>query len=402
MAVWIVALLGFWLASGTAGPTLAALLGGRWPTFPVFAALWAVVAIASAALLIRQRVRVGLVLRSNPAYWGLLALAALSVVWSVDPLWTARNAATLTGTFVVGVVFAACVPVRQGLVLIQAGLGTLVLLGAAVALFLPELGVQDDLAWRGLFAQKNWLGNAAALWVVIVSALAVFGESRTRVLTWVLCAALGGWVLWRSASVSALFGGLSGVGVVVALRLIQVGWLRPWQFPVIGLLLIGVVLFEYPRLVALFGRDPLLTGRVDMWRTLWPIMLDQVWLGYGYDAYLRAEGVPERLGRWREFFLAGADTHNGFVRVQLDVGIAGLALAVALFAHLAVRTVGWVRTRELSVERCVAASLWWVIFLHQLTEPSLFMPTGLSVLLLVYTALITTAGFAPQARMPRG
>jgi exopolysaccharide production protein ExoQ len=400
--VWPAALIGFWLASGTAGPTLAAALGGRWPTFPVLALLWTAVAMTSAVLLIQWRVRPARVLGSNPAYWALLALAALSVLWSVDPLWTARNAAVLAGTFLVGVVFAVYFPGRHGLVLIQACLGALVLLAAAVALVLPDLGVQDDSAWRGLFAQKNWLGNAAALWVVILSALAAFGARRNQALGYTLLGVAGGWVLWQSASVSALLGCLSGVGIVVALRLTQGGWLKPWQVPVLGLLLISVLLYEYPRVVAVLGRDPLLTGRVDMWRTLWPIMLDRPWLGYGYDAYLRAEGVPERLGRWREFFLAGADTHNGFVRLQLDVGIVGVVLAVALFAQLGVRVAGWVRAREITVERGVAASLWWMILLHQLTEPSLFMPTGLPVLLLVYSALITTAGLTPQARVRHG
>ena len=391
--VWPVAIVGFWLVTGTASITMDAVTQGRWSTFWIAAALWATLVCAIAVVLVWQRVRFVDALRAIPAYWALLALAALSIVWSAAPLWTAQRVATLAGVFAVGLFFATQFSPRRSLVLIQACLGAVVLLSAAVALATPDLGVQFDGAWRGVFGQKNWLGNAAAFWIVISCGMLLFSRSRPSVLFSAVCCLAGCWVLWQSASVSASVGTLAGVGLAVALRLVQAGWLRAWHLLVMALVVMSLVWLEFQRLVAVVGRDPHLTGRVDMWQTLWPIMLDRPWLGYGYEAYLFADGIPERLGHWREFFLSGAGAHNGFISIQLDVGLIGVMLAVLLFIQLGLRAACWVRDRAITRERCIAASLWLVILLHQLTEPSLLMPVTLTVFLLVYTATVT----APHA-----
>jgi O-antigen ligase len=226
------------------------------------------------------------------------------------------------------------------------------------------------------------------------------GLSSRRLSGWVLASAgiiIALLIMWKSDSVTSYFGFAAGALVLLALFAVQRNWLKAWQLAVLSGLGLLVVAGFYTELFKLFGRNETLTGRWSMWQTLWPIMLDRPLLGYGYDAYLHADGVAERLaGRWKNMLTGGGNVHNGFIRLQLDVGLVGVLLGVGMFVHLFWRLVGWIRRGEIDRPRYIAAGMWTVIFLHQIAEPSMFLPISLSVVLLVYTSLISYTPSEPR------
>ncbi len=392
--------LGLLAAAGVAITWIGRIqFGALSPSF-VSRSIWLVIVLGLGWAVYGARVRLSDTVRANPFFWALLGLAALSVLWSVAPVVSAKHVAVLAVMFLIGVVLARTVSLEAGIGVLQAAFATMVLVSALVAWYAPEIGIHPrwlSAPWKGLFGQKNWLGNAAALWGVLCMAL---GLSSRRLSGWVLASAgiiIALLIMWKSDSVTSYFGFAAGALVLLALFAVQRDWLKAWHLAVLSGLGVLVVAGFYTELFKLFGRNESLTGRWSMWRTLWPIMLDRPLLGYGYDAYLHADGVAERLaGRWKNMLTGGGNVHNGFIRLQLDVGLVGVLLGVGMFVQLFWRLVGWIRRREIDRPRYIAAGMWTVIFLHQIAEPSMFLPISLSVVLLVYTSLISYS--PPESR----
>lgn len=363
-------------------------------------AIWFVIVLGLGWAVYDARVRLPELVRANPFFWALLVLAALSVIWSVAPMFSAKRVVLLAVMFLTGAALARIVSFGTGVGVLQAAMATMVIGSALVVWFAPEIGLHSTKhvgsPWKGLFGQKNWLGNAAALWGALCLALALSARRLSGVLVALAGIVVAVLVMWKSDSVTSYFGFAASVVVLLALFTVQQGWLKAWHLAVLcGAALLLVAVF-YGELFRLFGRNESLTGRWSMWQTLWPIMLDRPLLGYGYDAYLYADGVVERLGKWKNMLVGGGNVHNGFIRLQVDVGLVGVLLGVGMFVQLFWRLVGWIRRREIDRPRYIAAGMWTVIFLHQIAEPSMFLPISLSVVLLVYTSLISYS--PPESR----
>lgn len=361
--------------------------------------IWLVIVLGLGWAVVDARVRLLDLVRANPFFWALLVLAGLSVIWSVAPMLSAKRVVLLAVMFLIGAALARTVSFGTGVGVLQATLATMVIGSALVVWYAPDIGLHSNIHagyWKGLFGQKNWLGNAAALWGALCLALALSARRLSGVLGALAGIVVAVLVMWKSDSVTSYFGFAAGVVVLLALFAVQRGWLKAWHLAVLaGVALVLSAVF-YAELFRLFGRNESLTGRWSMWQTLWPIMLDRPLLGYGYDAYLYADGVVERLGRWKNMLTGGGNVHNGFIRLQLDVGLVGVLLGVGMFVQLFWRLVGWIRRREIDRPRYIAAGMWTVIFLHQIAEPSMFLPVSLSVVLLMYTALISYSPSEPR------
>jgi O-antigen ligase len=391
--------LGLLAAAGVAITWIGRIqFGALSPSF-VSRSIWLVIALGLGWAVYDTRVRLPEVVRANPFFWALLGLAALSVLWSVAPMVSAKHVAVLAVMFLIGVALARTVSLEAGVGVLQVAFATMVLVSALVAWYVPEIGIHGrwvGAPWKGLFGQKNWLGNAAALWGILCLALALSSRRLSGVLGALAGIVVAVLVMWKSDSVTSYFGFAAGVAVLLALYSVQRGWFKAWHLAVLAGVALVLSAVLYTELFRLFGRNETLTGRWSMWQTLWPIMLERPLLGYGYDAYLYADGVVEGLGRWKNMLAGGGNVHNGFIRLQLDIGLVGVLLGVGMFVHLFWRLVGWIRRGEIDRPRYIAAGMWTVIFLHQIAEPSMFLPISLSVVLLVYTSLISYTPSEPR------
>lgn len=382
--------LGMILTSGMAGEITVALNPTEFPTSVILGSLWCLVLVTLGAWVTLCRPSLKGLLSSNPFYWAALALALLSILWSADPLWSIRGLAMLGTTFLIAAVLAVGVSRRAGYLLLHGLFGFAIIGSVLVALIWPDMGVQRA-GWRGLFGGRSWLGNAAALWAILWIAPAFSRRDVRSALFATIAAVCAVWVLLKTGSASAKLSLFAGVYVLTGLVLIDRGWLRVWHFLVFTLVMLTVLLGLQEQIYQALGRNIRWAGRTDVvWPALWPLMLERPWLGYGYDAWLHAEGVVDRLpDRWAPKALAGADVHHGLIRMQLDIGVAGVLLVMAMFAQFGARIVRWLKTGQMNILRYTAVGLWAVIIVNQMTEPSIFMPVSLTVLLLVYTAYVT-------------
>jgi O-antigen ligase len=335
--------------------------------------------------------------KAIPALWALFFLAWSSVFWSVDPLHTVRSSVLLSLCFVVGYTMATRVQPLHAWLTVFVMLGALLSAGAFWAYINPESGTDWGVAYKGFFGQKNWYGHAASIFILI--GVGLLGWTRLfwqRVLI-LIFVSFGFWFLLKSQSVTALFGCLAGLSSMVVLYVLQRRLIPVWVLLSVLSFLAFVAMINKVEILAFFDRTPDMTGRWLIWQHLWPIMLEQPWLGYGYDAYLHAEGVLERLGVVKDVVINGGDTHNGFVRLMLDVGIVGVLLAVAVFCQLIARATKWINLKSISSMHYLCLGLWILILVHQIAEPSMFIPGHYTIALLVFSSIASCESFQKAA-----
>ena len=80
------------------------------------------------------------------------------------------------------------------------------------------------------------------------------------------------------------------------------------------------------------GKDPTLTGRTDIWQSVFVSAMKHPILGYGFNAYWRGyEGESANIALTYGWSVSGS--HNGFLEVWLSLGSVGLGLIVFAFVR---------------------------------------------------------------------
>ena len=202
-------------------------------------------------------------------------------------------------------------------------------------------GVQSVHAgdWRGVFVHRTALGQLAALGLglAIYGGSAVFGPLIRMgvVLACFLCIVMahsgGGWVstavlvalppLWTAGRRLARWNGPLAAGaalMVLILAALLVQTATPWVLHALG-------------------KDDTLTGRTDLWRLMAQAAAQKPWLGYGYSTGFRS--VVAGLIQAHSPYGYVPNAQDGYLDVMLNLGIAGLALALWALALAASRAV---------------------------------------------------------------
>lgn len=268
----------------------------------------------------------------------MVGLALASSLWSQWPDVSQRRviALALTGGFAIylGAVFrGVALPRLLTWAFLLMGLGSLV----AVFLF-PSLGAHHDVnagMWRGLWYEKNQMGMIMAVGLIASSALFAADQPQDRrlaLVTMAVCAL----ALFGSQSKTALIMALLGVSLIILCELIaRAGPV----FGVIAVWLLGLGLVvglwgwsEYSvEILALFGKDPSLTGRTEIWDAITRMTERRPWLGYGYGAFWQKGSEPMEWIRhetgWRV-----PSAHQGWLDLRADLGWAGAGLVGAVVA----------------------------------------------------------------------
>ena len=259
----------------------------------------------------------------------LLAVCALSFLWSIDPGLTQRRSLAILMTSAGGIFLGARYNWKDLLRI----LGVLWLtIGAAsfvTALLLPEFGRSQEIhmgAWKGLYYEKNQLGGHMARAAVFVAFLWLMDRRFKTV--WAGAFLLSTSLVFLSTSKTALLGLLLGMGVLAIGAWMKRGVRTSLATIWVGAIAIagGIALFIFAPAVIfeLLGRDASLTGRTDIWIVLIDYIEQKPLLGFGYGAFWAPESDP---GNWvRETLQWEAPTaHNGWLEVAVGLGLIGLA-----------------------------------------------------------------------------
>jgi exopolysaccharide production protein ExoQ len=257
----------------------------------------------------------------------LVVLAVLSTAWSQDPGLTLRRSMVLVATTALGIYFGSCHDIREQLSLLRWVFSITAALSLLFVVFLPDYGIGQGLHpgdWQGIFAQKNGLGCAMMLGFLVFASSSDLRPWRR----WTACGIFL-CLLYLSGSRTALSVVVAMVFIRAAAHIMRLRMTLAVPVAVAALVIISaaalVVVDNLGIILALFGRDQTLTGRTDIWQSVFLAISRRPFLGYGFSAFWRGlSGESATVVLSLRFFVQHA--HNGFLDLWLELGLAGLSL----------------------------------------------------------------------------
>jgi len=362
---------------------------------PLLRLLWLpIYALAFAGLIWKAR-DVSRVCLRLPFLMALLALCALSFLWSIDPGLSMRRSFAIVMTTVAGLYIGTRYSWQT---LLRAFALTWIIVGIVslfTAVLVPSFGRMQEVhegAWQGLYFEKNQLGGHMARAAVFAGFLTIMDQKYRW--QWAGALLLSIALVLLSTSKSSLLGLAVGLGILVmALWMkqgLRIGLVTLWFSVCVGGFITAIVLFAPELVFGLLGRDATLTGRTDIWIALADNIEQKPWLGYGYGAFWAPDSAP---GNWvRDALQWDAPTaHNGWFEVTIALGFVGLAFLTLDFLI----TVGRAILASVTTWTGVFALAFCVqFFLFSLSESASLQQN--SIVWLIYVAIAAKLTTRPK------
>lgn len=273
----------------------------------------------------------------NVPLFVLILLPLISILWSIGPSITLRRAIALVMSMAVAYVLATRFTPRRQVVVLGVVLGGATLLSILAGVVMPGLAfMPGEGALRGVFIHKNVLGWISCFTVAVGLAARTDPSRRMRRggLLLVLSGAAGVLLSTSATSLLAALTAAATFRVVPAItrrrgieRLAMVFGLM-----VLTVLLIGGLALSYGAILEALGKDPTLTGRVQLWQSVDPEIARRPVLGFGYGAFW-SEGNATAWRIWEALGWQAPHAHNGYRDLMLGVGLVGLVLFVIVTAR---------------------------------------------------------------------
>jgi exopolysaccharide production protein ExoQ len=289
----------------------------------------------------------------------VLGFAVLSTLWSVNPEVTFRRSIALVVSSTFGVYLTVAYSQMKLIRLLAAAFAITVAASFIFAVLQPDIATTSVLhegSWRGVFVNKNGLGQMMLLGCLVRLILMVADRRVLRHLAWFV---LSGALLFLSGAKTPLFVGAAVVTIIGLIHKFQVDRRRFSFFAalaiVLGVLLLTVAGPAFTAILTLLGKDPTLTGRTEIWSLVWNAVQPRFWIGYGYGAFWsNPEGPASEI--WDILNWQVPNAHSGVLELWLGLGLIG----VMLFAALAVSTMKSILRRAAFLNE--AAALWLICY----------------------------------------
>jgi len=285
----------------------------------------------------------------NPFLPVFVALAVLSIAWSIDPSLSARRLVRMFTIVLVCLAFVLISWHARRCQNVVRPILTVMLLGSILfGLAFPVLAIHQETsaeligAWRGLANHKNGLGDLSCLALIFWFHAWLTREVR------LLPALVGGAIAATCLVLSRSSTSLAATAFVMVLLVVLLRTphaLRPYVAYLVSMLLAGLLIYALAILNLIPGLGTLMapvtlltdkavtfTGRTEIWAIISEHIAYHPFLGTGYGAYWTAGPVAgtqsyEFLWRMRSFYPGSA--HNGYLEIVNDLGWVGLACLIA-------------------------------------------------------------------------
>ena len=269
----------------------------------------------------------------------LLVGAIVSVSWSIDSRLSAERTVHLFGASLIAIYIGFTIPLLTTLRVFAAVLAVIVLGSFAAALLLPETGITDyegTLVWRGLFNSKNdlgfWSGIGLLLYITLIdSSRGVLARLGCLVMA-SLCLVLLGFSQSATSLLVTILAGSLSLYLFIANRF-ELGFVRMCVMAVLFATMVGFA-FTNIDTFELVGRNDDLTGRGEVWRQTWNLIMERPAGGYGYGAlWFPTDSTIWIQQRLTDFSWVVFHAHNGFLQVASEIGLPLSVVALLMVAQ---------------------------------------------------------------------
>jgi exopolysaccharide production protein ExoQ len=317
----------------------------------------------------------------------LLALAGvffLSALWSVNPDVTEREACLYLIVAISAVGIASNLETNEFMRLVSQMCFWSAVISLGLLLVFPGTVHSGD-DFRGIFSQKNVLGEAMAMGVfATLHGLRTTRHRRLRNLMFLVVMSVAALMSESATSCTVIF---VFCGCDIIINLIRKGGPARILAVACSVLLLPVVLSAaaFPDTVLeMIGKDPTLTGRTEIWDYVMVEIYEKPLLGWGFWAFWSS---PEATKIDDVFGIVLPQAHNGLLEMLLQVGLVGTAFLFFLWSRTLVLALRCIRTSEKAL--AVSALLLCVgILLAGISETVLLAPFEASTDVFLVTGLL--------------
>jgi len=257
----------------------------------------------------------------------------LSIVWAYDTRLSIERTVHLIGSTLIAFYIGFTIPLLNILRVLAVVLGIVFIASTAAALFMPVLGIEQyegRAVWRGVMNSKNALGFWAAVGVLLYLTLSDSVHTASMRMVCYLMAALSLVLLVFSHSATSLLvmivAGAFSLYLFIAARF-RLSFI---SMLILAILMIGLVALIGSNISAaeLIGRSDDLTGRGEVWRQTWQLIMQRPLTGFGYGVLWfpsdETTWIQESL---TDFTWTVHHAHNGFLQVASEIGLPLAAIA---------------------------------------------------------------------------
>jgi O-antigen ligase len=323
-----------------------------------------------------------------------LIFSLLSITWSISVSITLHRSLIFLFVSLTGIYLATRYSLSE-LIRVLYWFGTfLMAINYLVAIFFPLFGTVQNVpslgAWRGIFWNKNHLGNLMPIFSGIY--LISFFLKGSKLTKFERFAALPLYIL----SLLLVYLSDSAAGYIIEIILLgslilAILWLRfasrlstTHYTIILAVIIIGIAIISLNLdfFFGLLNRSTSLTGRIPMWNYLFDTyFLDRPWLGHGFGTIWAIEEIrveiQEAVGWWYPVMIGD----NGFIDILLNTGSIGLIIFMAFYLSLWIRSIKSFIS-ERSIESLIIP-LFLIYTLFANLSFSLFMETEVFIWLLL-------------------
>ncbi len=283
-----------------------------------------------------------LILHGNLYFFAFVILAALSILWSIDPGVTIRRMIRVVTITFVAMSFVLVSWQPRSFQNALRPIFTILTIGSIIfAIAAPDLAIetsedQAELvgAWKGLATQKNGLGSIAAMSTLLWLHAWISGQSRKHIAAFGVAVSV--FCLLKSRSSTSLMGTLFASMLMLMLMYSPRG-LRRYMPYLIGVF-VGIILvyslavlhlvsgldFLLTPITSFTGKDLTFSGRTAIWEIINAHIAQSPFLGTGYGAYWVGKVVTSPSYEMvQKLYFYPTESHNGYLDVINDLGILG-------------------------------------------------------------------------------
>jgi len=311
--------------------------------------------------------------------WTIVLFGMLSVLWSMEPMQSARAAPQIGITILAAIMFAQGLPARAFI---------------AVLMYAQLSSIVASLFVSGIFGAKNSLGLQLALTLLSSVWVLLDGRQPKYARAIALSALLGApYMLLSAGSEGALLTGSIAIAGSIAIFL-----LRPlqaesrvmlfWLGIIASFIAVAIAFLSIDNLFDMFllsiGKDSSLTGRTILWSRAASIIADHPWGGVGLQAFW-VEGNAEATRFWEMFYIyshAGFHFHDLWLEIGVELGLTGIFIAAVTTVVVVFSVWRWA-LRDPRPDSCFFVGFVTLIMLRTVGEVELFTQFNLTSLVFI-------------------